>query len=133
MWTWHPLKKEIKDWITLKEKEYSKQQNRNPHWTSKVWLYKYIYTDQHEIFYASFPSELYEWISRLVERKNCFKGDEPTVWTPELIQQLKNTTNRISRVVDFWIDSILGGFITEFTVESIVSYNKAKQIFFKIP
>lgn len=75
--------------------------------------------------------ELYEWISRLIERKDCFKGDEPEEWTPQLILQLNNTDNTISRVVDFQIDSILGEFIIEFAVDLSVSYNEAKQKCFK--
>lgn len=37
----------------------------------------------------------------------------------------------ISRVVDSWIDGILGRFVTKLTVDSIVSYNKREQSFFK--
>lgn len=69
-----------------------------------------------------FLVELYEWISRLTERKNCFKGEEPMVWTLELIQRLKSIDNRISRVVDLWIDNILRGFITNFSVDSTLSF-----------
>jgi len=88
-------------------------------------LEKYIFEDKYEILFGSFHIELYEWISRLTERKYCFKGDKPKEWTPELIQRLKNIDNRISIALDFWIDNILGGFITEFAVDSNVSYNEA--------
>lgn len=107
-----------------KRREFSNQKNRNPRMSSKRLLEKYIFEDQYEIFFGSFHVELYEWISRLTKGKNYFKG-EPKEWTPKLIQQLKNTDNRISRVVHFWIDSILGGFIAGFMVESTVSYNEA--------
>ena len=36
----------------------------------------------------------------------------------------------MSRAVDFWVDSILEGYITEFVVDTITSYNKAEVIFF---
>lgn len=63
--------------------------------------------------------------------KTCFKNDEPTAWSPQLIQRLKNTNNSISRVVDLLIDSILGGFIIEFAMDTTVYYNEPEQIFFK--
>lgn len=83
---WNLSKKEIQDWQELKEREFEDQENINPHLTSKAWLQKYIFTNQHEIFFASFPIEMYEWISRLTKRNTYFKGGEPSVWTPELIQ-----------------------------------------------
>ncbi len=54
------------------------------------------------------------------------------VWNLELIQRLKSTDSRISRVVDLWIGNILEGFITKFTVDSTMSYNEAERIFFKV-
>lgn len=71
-----------------------------------------------------FSNELYEWVSKLTNRKNCFKNIEPTMWSPKLIQRLRNTNNMISRAVGFWITSILRGFIIEFAIEMTISYNK---------
>ena len=65
-------------------------------------------------------------VSNLIEHKTCFKGDKPKEWNPGLIQRLKNINNRISRAVDFWNDSNLGGFIAEFAIDMIVSYNKVE-------
>ena len=36
-------------------------------------------------------------------------------------------------VVDYWIDSIMGSFITEFAIDTLVSYSEAKRQFFKDP
>jgi len=69
--------------------------------------------------------DLYEWISRLTERKDHFK-DEPKEWTPESIHRLKSIDNKISRDFDFWINNILRGFISEFAVDSTVSYNEVE-------
>lgn len=98
---WYPSKKEVQDWIDLKEREFIDLENINPCLTFEALLQKYIFTDQYEIFFASFPIKLYEWISRLIERKNCFKNQESNVWTPKLIQRLKSNSNQISKVVDF--------------------------------
>lgn len=62
------------------------QENGNPHLTVDFSLQKYIFTEQYEILFTSFLAKLYEWISRLTERKDFLKGKEPTVWTPKLIQ-----------------------------------------------
>ena len=42
-------------------------------------------------------------------------------------------SNLMSRAVDFWIDSILEGYVTEFTVEVITSYREAERHFFQGP
>ena len=42
-------------------------------------------------------------------------------------------SNPISRVVDFWIDSILEGYVTEFIVEAITSYSVVEIHFFQGP
>lgn len=36
-------------------------------------------------------------------------------------------------IVDHWIDRIIGGFVTEFVVDTSVSYNKEECLFFKRP
>ena len=44
---------------------------------------------------------------------------------PQLIQRVKSVSNPMSRVVEFWVDSILEGYITEFVVDTITSYSEA--------
>ena len=44
-----------------------------------------------------------------------------------------NQCNSISRAVDFWVDSILQGYITEFVVDTITSYSEAERNFFQGP
>jgi len=46
---------------------------------------------------------------------------------------LKEVSNSISRVVDFWIDSILRGYITEFAIDYTKSYSATKREFFQGP
>jgi hypothetical protein len=54
-------------------------------------------------------------------------------WTPELVRQLNYVSNPTTRAVDFWLDSILGGYITEFAVDCTQSYSVAERDFFKGP
>ena len=48
-----------------------------------------------------------------------------------MIQRLEQIDNPISRVVDFWLNSLLEGFVTEFTVDTLKAYSEAERIFFK--
>ena len=51
----------------------------------------------------------------------------------QLVREVTNVSNTISRDVDFWVDSILQGYITEFVVDTITSYSEAERIFFQGP
>jgi hypothetical protein len=46
---------------------------------------------------------------------------------------LNFVSNPTTHAVDFWLDSILGGYITEFAVDCIQSYSVAERDFFKGP
>ena len=51
----------------------------------------------------------------------------------QLVREVTNVSNTISRDVDFWVDSILQGYITEFVVDTITSYSEAERNFSKDP
>ena len=59
------------------------------------------------------------------------KTDKPTEWNHEVVQRLKITDNTISRAVDFWLTSLLSGFITKFVVDTVKAYSEAKLQSFK--
>ena len=96
MWFWHPSKEEIENWVESKEKEFAEQENRNMRLSTEDWLQMCVFTDLHEIFFATFPSELHAWLSRLAENKTSTRSDRPIEWTLEAIQRLKRTDNSIS-------------------------------------
>lgn len=48
------------------------------------------------------------------------------MWTHELIKNLEEFDYKVARDVDYWINSILGNFITEFTIEMSISYIKVE-------
>ena len=54
-----------------------------------------------------------------------------TKWTLKLVQQLEKSSNKIIHLVDHWIDSVLGGFVTEFAIDQFVSYSEVERRFFK--
>ena len=85
----------------------------------------------HEIFFATFPSELHAWLLRLVDRETSTHSDRPMEWTLEVIQRLERTDNYVSRAIDFCLNSLLDGFVTEFAVDMLKAYNEAERYFFK--
>ena len=85
MWFWYPSKEEIENWVEVKEKEFAKKENINPRLSIEDQLQRYIFTDLHEIFFATFPCELNAWLSRLVERKTSTLSDRLEEWTSEVI------------------------------------------------
>ena len=76
---------------------------------------------------------LHEWLSRLATWKKKFQRQEAVEWSDQLINELTNVSSPISRAIDFWVDSILQGYITEFVVETITSYSEAKRKNFQGP
>ena len=83
---------------------------------------EYIYSDIHEIFLAEFPILLHEWFSRLATKQTKFHRRDTVEWSDQLVREVTNVSNTISRDVDFWVDSILQGYINEFAVDTITSY-----------
>ena len=94
--------------------------------SKEEWLNRYIYTYEHETFFCFFLCELNQWLSKLVDSQGTWKLDNPIVWTLELVRHLDNSGNKITRVVDYWINTILDGFITKFVLDKFVSYSKAE-------
>ena len=131
MWLWHPKSSEIDTWFETKTKEFTETENINPNRDSEEWLQKYIYTNVHEVFFATFPSELHPWLARLADCSGHVQSDKLTQWNQAAVQKLKNTDNVVSRAVDFWLTSLLSGFITEFVVDTVRAYREAECRFFK--
>ena len=73
----------------------------------KNWVDRYIYSDIHEVFFVEFPVILYEWLTRLAARQTSFQRREFVEWSDQLVHEVTNVSNAISRTVDFWVDSIL--------------------------
>ena len=89
--------------------------------------------DIHEIFFVSFHTDLYEYITKLAYSQERWKLDGPIVWTPELVQRLESSKDKIAHAINHWLDRIIGGFIIEFAVDTSVSYNEVETHFIKAP
>ena len=50
-------------------------------------------------------------------------------WTSVQLEQLQQVNNKFTRTIDFWLDNIVAGFITEFAVDTTKSYNAVEQEF----
>ena len=73
---------------------------------------------------------MHEWLSGL-ERKTNTKEGESSDWTPMRIKKLKRINNPVSRDVDYWIHNILEGYVTEFSIDTLKSFNEVEKEFFK--
>ena len=71
------------------------------------------------------------WLARLAVCSAHVKSDKLAEWNHEAVQRLKNTYNIISRAVDFWLTSLMAGFITEFVIDTIKAYSEVECQFFK--
>ena len=95
--------------------------------------WRYISTDIHKIFFGGIHEELYEWLARLADTHFEIRSRTHVVWTSVLIKKVKRVDNVMSRVVDHWFDSTIGGYIIEFAVDIVESYSQAERYFFKGP
>jgi len=86
---WFPIEKEIKKLIAQKLHEFAAKENRNPCLSKKEWLNRYLYTDELETFFCSFPCELYKCMSKWANSQGMWKLDIPIVWTLELVRCLE--------------------------------------------
>jgi hypothetical protein len=130
---WFPLKKKIQKWIEEQEKDFTEAQNKNPNISVEDWLGRYIFTDIHKIFFGGIHKDLYEWLARLADTQFEIRSRLPVVWTSTLIKKVKIFDNVMSREVDHWFYSTIGGYITEFVIDRVESYSQVERYFFKGP
>ena len=129
---WNPTKAEIESQLKTKELEFAQKGHRNLTLTPHKYLYKYVFSNLHEVFFYDFPYVLQEWILRL-------RDNHPTNWIRHLewnlveIAQLQQVDNKFTHSVDFQLDNIVAGFITEFAVDTAKSYNVVEKEFLKGP
>jgi hypothetical protein len=76
-----------------------------------------VFIDLHEIFFGEFLIILTEWLKMIVEDIGRYQVESLRNWTPELIRQLNIVSNKFSHGVDFWLNSILRGYITDFSID----------------
>ena len=124
---WNPTKKELEEWLDLKLHEFAVQENKNLQISKEDWLDRYIDIDIHEVFFATFLIELYEWIVRLANSVGRCRLDRPIVWTPELVCRIEAIEDKIACTVVHWLDRVIGGFITEFAIDTTVSYSEVER------
>jgi hypothetical protein len=101
--------------------------------SDKQWIQRYVFTYLHEIFFGEFPVILIEWLEILVEKIRRFGAIAPRNWNPKLVINLNIVSNPTTRAIDFWLDNVLGGYVTEFAVDCIQSYSVTEGDFFKVP
>ena len=123
---WKLERKEMEDWFERQIQEFAIKENQSEKLMAERWKNRYILTESYEIFFVTFAIELQEWLARLVEFQKCLKDERVTQWTPKLLEQLEQTDNTITHMVDHWVDSVLGGFVIEFAIDQFLSYSEAE-------
>ena len=98
---WHLIKNKIEDWLESKTLAFTQGESAGSWLSAENWLDRYIYSEIHEIFFAEFLIMLYEWLSILATRQTNFQGREVVEWSDQLIREITNVSNPISRAVDF--------------------------------
>jgi len=68
--------------------------------------------DLHKIFFGEFLNILTEWLEQLVEKTGKYTATLLRNWTLEVVRQLNYISNPTTREVYFFLDNILGGYIT---------------------
>ena len=121
---WHLSRPEIEEWFGLKLEEFAKIVNQNLKLSTGNWLDRYIHDGPHEWFFCEFHVVLYEWLEKFTSKKTNFQGGDLTSQTLEMIQELQETDNKASWVVEAWLDSILEGYITEFVIDTNKSFSE---------
>jgi hypothetical protein len=94
----------------------------NPSISTEYSLVRYIFTDILKILFGGVHKELYEWFTRLADNQIEIRYRPPVVWTTTLIKKVKRVDKVVSRLVDLWLDSTIGGYITEFSIDRVELY-----------
>ena len=76
---------------------------------------------------------MFDWLDRLADTYFEIRSIPPVICMLVLIQKVKIVDNDVSRAVDHWFDSTIGGYITEFVVDRVESYSQVERYFFKGP
>ena len=111
---WHPTKERKEDWLDSKPLLFAQEESIGTWLSVKRWLDEYIYFDIHEILFVEFPILLHEWLVGLLAKQTNFQRREIDEWSDHLVHEVTSVSNSVSRAVDFWVDSILQGYIIEF-------------------
>jgi hypothetical protein len=130
---WFPSKTKIQKWIEDQKNDFAEAHNKNLNLSIEDWLGKYIFSDIHEILFGGIHQELYGWLDRLENTLFEIRSIPPVVWTSTLVKKVKEVDNIVSRVVDHWFDSTIGGYNTEFSIDRVESYSQAERYYFKGP
>ena len=76
------MQNELQYWLDKKILEFVIQENRSSKFSTEDWAQSYISIEVNEIFFASFATELHEWLSQLTKFQTCAKEDAITQWIP---------------------------------------------------
>ena len=127
------MKEDIEEWLDAKTLVFAREESVGTQFNIEIWLDDYRYSNIHQILFAEFHVLLHEWLVGLASRWTNYQTRKITEWSDQLVQEVTNASNVVSRAVYFWVDSILQWYITEFAIDTITSYSEAERNFFQGP
>jgi len=79
--------------------------------------------DQYEILWCKFPKEIYNWLNILRHKVwiRCH-GRIIKNWNTDNLATLHRLYIKITKVVDYWVQPTLEGYIIEFVMENHYSF-----------
>jgi hypothetical protein len=122
---WNPTKGEIESWLIVEELEISHKDNISYKFKPRHYLERYVFNEIHKSLFSEFPTLFQECITRL-EDTHPMNRVRSMEWTEESIMRLKRVNNKFSHAVDFWLDNIVAGYITEFAIDTSKYYSVMK-------
>ena len=75
--------KEISDWLDETYLKLDEKENKYPRRSVHDFLQRYVFCDAYEILFSSIHIALYQWLSRLTERRTNFQSRRVPTWTPQ--------------------------------------------------
>lgn len=93
-------------------------------------LFSNSVSDTYEILWGKFHSYLYNWLQRFQTRiPRDISWMINHKWVHGDLVALHRLDTELTRMVDFWVETTLDGYIVEFAIECYQSFLKAEAIF----
>jgi len=128
------FKKEIRDWWDKRVDQFILEKPIHQgqpisKWSEEI-LYFEVASNQYEIFWCKFREDFYNWLSR---QKVQIRPEGTTLarhdCVPSNLAPLWHFDNDLTRLVDFWVHTIVEGYIVKFAAENYQSFSRVEVVF----
>lgn len=133
MWPQY-VRQSIQTWWHEKVDHFILQQaqlgQKNFYWVKEEMLYVEPTCDFYKILWCEFPKKLENWLTWYHHKSR--DPIHPRLcrdWTIAYLVNIHRLNTELRRVVDFWVDATLEGYIIEFVAKNHQSFSHAEAIF----